>query len=160
MSTFDDSNPENTGNRERPEPGDPEAQFYQNRDNADARQHQQHHTGYGFGYPPGMDPDGFAHRPGWHGQPGWQPWAGGGGYYHRRHRHFTFLWFLLAIIVIALLFKPLLHAAFGLVGLGFTLLLILLPFIILGVILRALFWRHWGHRGWRRGGPWGGPWGW
>jgi hypothetical protein len=159
MSTFDENNPGAAGNRERPAPDDPEAQFYQQQG-----QHQsgpqgpgqgQHFSGSGFGYPPGMDPDGFAHQ-GWQGpRPGWQPWAG--GYGHHRHRHFPFWGILLAILLIALLIKPIMHVAFALVGIGFLFLLILLPFAILAMIFR----RHYGwRRGWHRGQHWGGPWGW
>lgn len=151
MSTFDPNNPGQGSNRERPEPDDPEAQFYPPSGSAgDQEQARQHYTGYGSGpsCPPGMDPDGFArYHGGWHGGPGWQPWAGGGFYYRRRR--FPIWGILLVILLAALLIKPLLTFTFALAGLAFIVLLCLLPFAILGMLLH----HHYGWRGW--GGGWG-----
>ena len=146
MSTFDPTNAGQGSNRERPEPGDPEAQFYQNSGAADD-QTRQHHTGYGPGWQPGMDPDGFAHQQGgWQGRPGWQPWAGGGFYYRRRR--FPIWGILLAIVLVALLIKPALTFTFALAGLAFVILAFLLPFLILALILNHFYGgNHWG------GGP-------
>jgi len=164
---FDDTNPGAAGNRERPAPDDPEAPFYQQQSwqrqsGPQGPQHGpyqgQHFSG--FGYPPGMDPDGFAHQ-GWQGpHPGWQSWGDGGWHGHRRHRHWGRFWgIVLAILLIALFIKPIVHVAFFLVGLGFLILLCLLPFAILGMIFRHRYgWRHGWHRGWGR--HWGGPWDW
>ncbi len=150
MNPFD---PTNAGNRERPEPGDPEAPFYppftpvgdqENPNQGGAGPNY----GYGPGYRPDMDPDGFANGyGGWRGRPGWQPWAGGG--YYRRRRH-GFWPILLMILLVALLIKPVLTFTFALAGLAFVILFCLLPFVILGLILSRAF-------GWRR--PWGGGWG-
>lgn len=155
MSTYDPTNTGTSNNRERPEPGDPEAQFYPPNDAAnDQEQARQQSTGYGpgAGYGPGfqpdMDPDGFArYGHGWHGGPGWQPWAGRGFYYRRRR--FPFWGILLAILLIALFIKPVLQFTFALAGFAFVVLLVLLPFIILAMIFNH-------HYGWHR---WGGGWG-
>src|SRR5579871_4397857 len=67
MSTFDPTNAGQGGNRERPEPGDPEAQFYPPPGASnDQEQDRQNYTGYGYGpgYRPDMDPDGFARQQG------------------------------------------------------------------------------------------------
>ncbi|HEY7349959.1 MAG TPA: hypothetical protein VH599_16700 [Ktedonobacterales bacterium] len=156
MSTVDPTNPGQGSARERPEPGDPEAQFYPPHDPAnDQEQARQHYSGYGsgYGYQPDMDPDGFAHHQGgWQGRPGWQPWAGGGFYYRRRR--FPFWGILLLIVLVALLIKPLLTFTFALAGLAFVILLFLLPFAILGMILHHHYgWRGWGG-GWGRWGRW------
>jgi hypothetical protein len=149
MSTFDSQNPGQGSNRERPEPGDPEAQFYPPSGDAnDQGQARQHYTGYGPGWQPGMDPDGFARsQGGWYGRPGWQPWAGRGFYYRRRR--FPFWGIVLAIVLLALFIKPVLTFTFALAGLGFVILAFLLPFLIIGMILRHYYGR----------GPWGGGWG-
>jgi len=157
MNTFDPSNPEQTSNRERPAPDDPEAPFYQSQGRHNPGQHPS--PGYsGFGYPPDMDPDGFAHQQsGWRGRPGWQPWAGG-GYSYRRQRRFGFWPVLLVIVLLALFIPPFSHFLFGLVGLGFLVLLILLPFAILRMLLRHRY--GWRRQRWHRWNQWGGPWGW
>ncbi|HEU5367440.1 MAG TPA: hypothetical protein VFU69_03210 [Ktedonobacterales bacterium] len=152
MSTFGPTNPGQGNERERPAPGDPEAQFYPPRD--DQEQPRQNTSGYGYGpgYPPDMDPDGFArYRGGWQGRPGWQPWAGGGFYYRRRH--FPFWGVLLLILLAALFIKPVLTFTFALAGLAFVVLLFLLPFALLAMLLRHHYgWRRWG--GWGRWGRW------
>ncbi len=151
MSTFDPTNPGQGSNRERPEPGDPEAQFYPPFGAGDDQeQAHQHSSGYGYGpgFQPGMDPDGFArYQGGWQGRPGWQPWAGRGFYYRRRR--FPFWGVLLLILLVALFIKPALTFTFALAGLGFIILAFMLPFAILAMILR----HHHGR------GPWGGGWG-
>jgi hypothetical protein len=150
MSTFDPNNPGTGSNRERPEPGDPEAQFYPPPGAGDAQeQARQHYSGYGYGpgCPPDMDPDGFArYRGGWRGRPGWQPWAGGGFYYRRRR--FPIWGILLLIVLVALFIKPVLTFTFALAGLAFIVLLCLLPFAILAMILRHYYGgQHWGRWG-------------
>lgn len=159
MSTFDPTNAGPGSNRERPEPGDPEAQFYPPSGAADDQeQARQQYTGYGYG--PGYrpdDPDGFARQQGgwqggWQGRPGWQPWAGGGFYYRRRR--FPIWGILLAIVLIALLIKPALTFTFALAGLAFVILAFLLPFLILAIILNHFAGgRHWGS-GWGRWRGW------
>jgi len=155
MNTFDPSNPVNGGNRERPAPGDPEAPFYPPDPPAGGQEQSYQHGygyGYGYGYRPDMDPDGFiGQRGGWQWQPGWQPWARGGYYWHRRHN----FWVVLLLVVLAiLLIKPLLTLTFALAGLAFVILLFLLPFAILGIILHHYFgWRSWGG-GWGRWHRW------
>lgn len=148
MNNFGQPDTGTSDNRERPAPGDPEAPFYSSQ-SSNANQGQYQHTGYGPG--PDMDPDGFGNPRGWQ-QPGWQPWARGP--YYRRRSPWGFWKILLVILLIALLIKPVLHFAFALAGLGFLILLILLPFAILGLLLRHYY--GWG-RGW---GRWGGPWRW
>lgn len=152
MSTFDPKNPGQGSERERPEPGDPEARFYPPYSSGeDEEQARQNNSGYGYGpgYQPDMDPDGYARQSGWYGRPGWQPWAGR-GYYYRRRR-FGFWPILLAILLAALLIKPLLTFTFALAGLAFVMLLILLPFAILAMIMR----HYYGPRRWGGWGPWG-----
>jgi hypothetical protein len=155
MSTFDPTNAGPGSERERPAPGDPEAQFYPPRD--DQGQPRQNTSGYGYGYgpgyPPDMDPDGFArYQGGWHGRPGWQPWAGGGFYYRRRR--FPFWGVLLLFLLAALLIKPVLTFTFALAGLAFVILLFLLPFALLAMLLHHHYgWRRWGG-GWGRWGRW------
>ena len=162
MDTFD---PQNTSNRERPAPDDPEAPFYTpNSQTGNNTAGAQRNTGYGpgFGYRPEMDPDGFANQaggwqggpgwrggPGWQGRPGWQPWSG--GYYRYRHGH-NFWKVLLLILLVALLIGPVLRFTFALAGFAFVVLLLALPFVILGLILSHFF--GWGHRGWGGGGHW------
>ncbi|HLW00627.1 MAG TPA: hypothetical protein VKT82_18365 [Ktedonobacterales bacterium] len=156
MSTFDPTNAGQGGNRERPEPGDPEAQFYPPPGASnDQEQDRQNYTGYGYGpgYRPDMDPDGFARQQGgWQGRPGWQPWAGGGFYYRRRH--FPIWGIVLAIVLVALLIKPALMFTFALAGLAFVILAFLLPFIILAMIFNHLYGRHYWGGGWRRWRGW------
>ncbi len=154
MSTFDPTNTGQGSNRERPEPGDPEAQFYPPPDSADDQQQTyQNYTGYGYGagYRPDADPDGFARQQnGWQGGPGWQPWAGGGFCYRRRH--FPIWGIILVILLMVLLFKPALTFTFALAGLAFVILAFMLPFLILGLILNHFYGRrYWGGgwRGWR-----------
>lgn len=153
MSTFDPNNPEQGSSRERPEPGDPEARFYPPYTSADSQQQgHQNYSGYGYGCPPDMDPDGFArYQGGWQGRPGWQPWAGGGFYYRRRR--FPFWGVLLLIVLAILLIKPVLTFTFALAGLAFVILLFALPFAILGMLLRHHYGRGWGG-GWGRWHRW------
>jgi hypothetical protein len=154
MSTFDPTNTGQGTNRERPEPGDPEAQFYPPNDATNTQEEaRQHYSGYGPGpgFQPDMDPDGFArYGRGWYGGPGWQPWAGRGFYYRRRR--FPFWGILLAIVLIALFIKPVLQFTFALAGFAFVVLLFMLPFLILAMILNH-------HYGWHRWNRWGGGWG-
>lgn len=154
MSTFDPTNAGQGSNRERPEPGDPEAQFYPPPGASDDQgQAHQNYTGYGPGYRPDVDPDGFAHQQwGWQCRPGWQPWAGGGFYYRRRR--FPFWGILLVIVLVALLIKPALTFTFALAGLAFVILAFMLPFLILAMILNHFYGnRYWGG-GWRRWRGW------
>jgi hypothetical protein len=164
MNTFD---PMASGNRERPAPDDPEAQFYPPYTPVDHQDGQQsgpfqHHHHHHYGYGPD-DPDGYASPyGGWRGGPQpWQPWAWQGRPWGRRHRGPRFLPFLLLLLLLILFIKPALAFTFALAGLALTILLVLLPFLILGMIFgRHHGWhRHWGQHGWQhRGGPWDRGW--
>jgi hypothetical protein len=170
MNTFD---PMASGDRERPAPDDPEAQFYPPYttpvDHQEGPQggpqsgpfhhHHHHHPGYGPD-----DPDGYAHSyGGWRGGPQpWQPWAWQGRPWGRRRHRGPHIWkFALLLLLIILFIKPALAFTFALAGLALTILLVLLPFIILGMIFgRHRGWHHgWGQHGWHhRGGPWDRGW--